>query len=420
VTGGRVLGDYVELQRGNTYKSALLDRPGPVLLGLASIARNGGFRRGSLRTYGGESDDRMLLRPGDVYVSLKDVTQSADLLGAVARVPRDVALGRLTQDTVKLKFRQGSDGDRGYVYWVLRGPDYRDYCRARAIGTTNLSLAREDFLGFPLRAPSLDDVAGVELLEALARALFKSWFVDFDPVRFKAEGRAPAGVDAATAALFAEGFERSDLEDFPRGWAHKSLYDCAEWVNGAAYRDFHFCDPGEGLPIVKIVELKAGITGQTKFTPTNPGDKYLIDTGDVLFSWSGNPDTSIDTFVWSRGKAWLNQHIFKVITDSRPKRTFLLRLLRHLRPVFAEIARNKQTTGLGHVTAGDMKRMNVAVPPPAILAAFHGLVGPLDDLMLERDVENRTLTNLRDALLPKLLSGELRVRDTDRIVERAV
>ncbi len=76
-----VLGSYVELQRGNTYKSALLGQVGPVLLGLGSIARNGGFKNGDLKTYGGTSDPRMLLGAGDIYVSLKDVTQSADLLG---------------------------------------------------------------------------------------------------------------------------------------------------------------------------------------------------------------------------------------------------------------------------------------------------------------------------------------------------
>lgn len=97
------LGDYFTLQRGTTYKGQLLGQPGPVLLGLASIQRNGGFRTDSLQTYGGESPDKLLVHPGELYLSLKDVTQSADLLGAVARVPIDHLPGRLTQDTVKLQ-----------------------------------------------------------------------------------------------------------------------------------------------------------------------------------------------------------------------------------------------------------------------------------------------------------------------------
>src|SRR5579872_137091 len=119
----RPLGDYVELQRGTTYQSRLLGLPGPVLLGLASIQRNGGFRYNSLRTYGGESPEKLLLRPGDMYVALKDVTQAADLLGAVSRVPMDIPLGRLTQDTIKL-IPKAPDVPSVYIYWLLRTPEY--------------------------------------------------------------------------------------------------------------------------------------------------------------------------------------------------------------------------------------------------------------------------------------------------------
>lgn len=89
----RTIGSLVELVRGNTYKSALLDQDGPYLLGLASIERNGGFRTDKLRTYGGPSAEKHLVYPGDMYVSLKDLTQSAYLLGSIARVPENIALG---------------------------------------------------------------------------------------------------------------------------------------------------------------------------------------------------------------------------------------------------------------------------------------------------------------------------------------
>ena len=96
------------LQRGNTYKSKLLGEHGPKLLGLASIAKDGGFRGGNLRSYSGETQNRHLLYPSDLYVSLKDVTQSGDLLGSVAQVPEKIGVGGLTQDTVKLTFSDES------------------------------------------------------------------------------------------------------------------------------------------------------------------------------------------------------------------------------------------------------------------------------------------------------------------------
>lgn len=150
------LGDVTTLARGNTYKSALLsETEGPVLLGLGSIHRNGGFKHGSWKRYPGNSDSRILLHPGDLYVSLKDLTQSCDLLGAVARVPSDLPEGRLTQDTAKLEFNPDLDmKTRRYVYWSLRTPQYRAYCKARGTGTTNMSLSRKDFLDWDIPAQS--------------------------------------------------------------------------------------------------------------------------------------------------------------------------------------------------------------------------------------------------------------------------
>ena len=203
---GGALRDFAKLQRGTTYKSKLLGTKGPWLLGLACIARNGGFKADNLKTYGGPSDPKILVGPGDILVSLKDVTQAADLLGSVVTVPTSIGQGRLTQDTVKLVF-DPSFSERGYIYWLLRTPQARDHCRRHATGTTNLGLAREDFLS--IEVPPLDDAREnllqvlqalddkIELnrrmnetLEAQARALFRDWFVDFGPVKAKAKAKA--------------------------------------------------------------------------------------------------------------------------------------------------------------------------------------------------------------------------------------
>ena len=246
-------------------------------------------------------------------------------------------------------------------------------------------------------------------LEAIAQALFKSWFVDFDPVHAKAEGREPEAMDAATAALFPSEFADSELGPIPKGWASSAVYDLAQFINGAAYKAFDPNREKRGLPIIKIAELKAGITEQTAYSDVEMPDKYRIDTGDILFSWSGNPDTSIDTFVWSSGSAWLNQHIFRVVPSSTGERSFMLLALKYLRPTFAEIARNKQTTGLGHVTVSDLKRLRIAKPDEAVLQRWSLLV----DLLVERSFaaqqQAQILAELRDALLPRLITGKLRL-----------
>lgn len=244
-------------------------------------------------------------------------------------------------------------------------------------------------------------------LESIAQALFKSWFIDFDPVHAKAEGREPEGMDAETAALFPDSFEEAELGLVPKGWGVKAVYDIATYINGASYRSFEPNDERRGLPIIKIAELKSGVTTQTRYSSVNMPDKYKINYGDILFSWSGNPDTSIDTFIWSQGGAWLNQHIFRVLPHSNQERSFVLMILRHLKPVFAEIARNKQTTGLGHVTIADLKRLKIVTPPSTILDKWNAVVTPILDQAFIMDCRSKILSHLRDTLLPRLISGQL-------------
>ena len=256
-------------------------------------------------------------------------------------------------------------------------------------------------------------------LEAMARALFKSWFVDFEPVRAKVEGRDP-GLPAPVADLFPDAFEDCELGERPRGWAISPVYNIATYINGAAYRDFEPNREREGLPIVKIAELKAGVTDQTAFSKLRMPEKYRVDTRDILFSWSGNPDTSIDTFVWTHGQGWLNQHIFRVIPPSENERAFVLMALQFLRPVFADIASNKQTTGLGHVTIADLKRLLIVRPPKPVLLQWNVFVEPLLERSFGLTLEIKALGAIRDALLPRLISGELRVKDAETFLDRVL
>lgn len=253
-----------------------------------------------------------------------------------------------------------------------------------------------------------------ETLEAMGREIFKDWFVDFGPVRAKAEHRPPY-LARETWGLFPNAL---DGQDRPNGWSERSLHCIAEFVNGAAYKDMHFSPERDGLPVIKIAELKSGVTASTKFTIADLGSRYKIDTKEILFSWSGNPDTSIDTFIWDDGPACLNQHIFRVRENGGATRAMIYFQLKQLKPVFVEIARNKQTIGLGHVTTADIKSLKVCDPPPAVANAFQEIVAPIFEGIVNNLLENRTLENLRNLLLPRLMSGEIRLREVEKLVEK--
>lgn len=242
-----------------------------------------------------------------------------------------------------------------FVSYLLRTVDFRSCSDKSSVPGVN----RNDLHRIPVLRPPLNEqkaIAGVlgaldekiesngrmnATLEAIARALFQSWFVDFDPVRAILDGRDPAGIDAATAALFPESFNESAIGHLPTDWAVVSLYETAQWVNGAAFRNDDFCTVGEGLPIIKIAELKDGVDSQTKWSQREASSNQTIDTGNLLYSWSGSPDSSLEAFLWSGERGLLNQHIFKVITRTLAEKHFIYYLLQFLRPVLVEIARNK-------------------------------------------------------------------------------
>ncbi|MHB1220791.1 MAG: restriction endonuclease subunit S [Gammaproteobacteria bacterium] len=321
--------------------------------------------------------------------------------------------------------------DSTYLLYLLQTEEMQEKIKARASGTTVLGIKQSELRKIPISVPPLylqQNVTSVlsaldlritllretnSTLEAIARALFKSWFVDFDPVRAKMEDRALEGIDAETAMLFPDSLEESDLGLIPKGWSTTAVYDLAEYINGAAYRAFEPNEEKKGLPIIKIAELKSGVTPQTRYSTVNMPEKYRINLGDILFSWSGNPDTSIDTFVWPYSSAWLNQHIFRVVPRVEQDRSFVLMTLKCLKPVFAEIARNKQTTGLGHVTVADLKRLKLVCPSKPILDRWSEIATPLLEQAFTIECKIRALAALRDTLLPRLISGQLQMsKDT--------
>lgn len=156
-----------------------------------------------------------------------------------------------------------------------------------------------------------------------------------------------------------------------------SLYSLADWQNGLAYKNIEFTTAG--MPVIKIAELKNGITQQTKFTNANYDNGVRLSHGDMLFSWSGNPLTSIDVFIFKLPSGWLNQHIFKVSPKSDIDFNYLFYLLKSLKPKFTKIASNKQTTGLGHVTIKDLKEISINLPPKAIQYSIGNFLYKIDE-----------------------------------------
>ena len=183
---------------------------------------------------------------------------------------------------------------------------------------------------------------------------------------------------------------------FPQHWERRPLHSLAEWVNGLAFRKIQFSSTGK--PVIKIAEIKGGISGQTNFSNQTFDNSVRIQPGDLLFSWSGQPETSIDAFWWRGPEGWLNQHVFRVTPTNGIDTTFFYYLLRYLNLNFIGIARNKQTTGLGHVIKRDLEHIEVAFPPLLEQHAIAHILGTLDDKIELNRRRNETLEAMARAL----------------------
>jgi type I restriction enzyme S subunit len=320
--------------------------------------------------------------------------------------------------------------DQRFIYYVFSGPDKQAEILDNGIGSAvpgfNLGqLKRHEVLLPPLREQKriadclemLDDRITLlretnATLEAIAQTLFKSWFVDFDPVRAKMAGRAPEGMDEATAALFPDALEETELGVVPKGWAVQPLDEIANYLNGLALQKF----PPTGvddLPVIKIAQLRKGDTVGADKAARTIKPEYIIQNGDVLFSWSG----SLEVDIWCGGEGALNQHLFKVTSQRYPKWFYYLWTKHHLEH-FRQVAASKATT-MGHIQRSHLSAAKAFVPSPDVLSSADQLLSPILDNIIAGALQASALSELRDTLLPRLISGQLRLPDARAQLEAA-
>lgn len=318
-----------------------------------------------------------------------------------------------------------------YLSYLLQSPVYREIFPRIATGTTISNLSQEALKGVEVNLPdkaiqdsvveilgTLDDRITLlretnTTLEAIAQALFKSWFVDFDPVHAKQQGRAPEGMDAQTAALFPDSFEESELGMVPKGWKVKALDQIADYLNGLALQKF----PPTGvddLPVIKIAQLRKGDSVGADKASRAIKPEYIIKDGDVLFSWSG----SLEVEVWCGGEGALNQHLFKVTSEKYPKWLYLLATKFFLNE-FRQIAASKATT-MGHIQRKHLSDAKLALPNEDLIQKTSSIFEPILDRYIANSLQAKELAELRDTLLPRLISGQLRLPEAKTLVEATV
>lgn len=286
-----------------------------------------------------------------------------------------------------------------FLYYSLISPFVQDQVERSLVGTSQKTLSLKYIRELKIPTPSISiqrriaDILAVldekiELnrqtnatLEAIAQSIFREWFVEFN-------------YPNATGEMV-----ESELGMLPKGWKVLPLDDIADFLNGLALQKFPAENEKDYLPVIKIRELKNGVSNSSDKASRNIQSKYIINDGDLIFSWSG----TLEVKFWVGGEGALNQHLFKVTSKEYPLWFCYFWILEHLAN-FRGIAEDKTTT-MGHIQRHHLSEALCYVPDN--LTELDKVMKPLMDKIINLEQQSATLASLRDALLPKLMSGEM-------------
>ena len=329
-----------------------------------------------------EKYQRTRLRGGEVLLSL------VGSLGQTSVVPHELKGWNVARAVAVIPVLPEISPE--WVDFALRSPQLQHFIWTWATTTVQATLNLGDVIRLPIPIPpEKERLAIIESLGALDD-------------KIELNGRTNQTLESMAQAVFRQWF----VENPKNNWEEKSLVEIADFLNGLALQKF----PSEGdnyLPVIKIAQLRTNDTRDADKASTGIPPEYIVEDGDILFSWSG----SLEVVVWCGGKGALNQHLFKVTSKRYPKWFYYCWTKHHL-PEFQGIAADKATT-MGHIQRHHLSESKVLVPSDRELHEMDTVMSPILEKIICNEKESRTLASLRDSLLPKLMRGEVRVKDVE-------
>lgn len=292
-----------------------------------------------------------------------------------------------------------------FYYYLLKAST--NVLESRAGGSTFRELSGSALRSIEFLVPPCDEQ------ERIARVLSS---IDD---KIESNHRLASALEEVTAALFKARFAdfvghddlaESEIGPIPRGWSTKPVGDLARYVNGKAFTKF---GNGRGRMVIRIAELRSGAGGSTVYSDHEAEPDFMAMPGDILFAWSG----SLDVYRWHGPEALINQHIFKVTPKGYPA-WLVFHALKYVMPHFQAIAADKATT-MGHIKRADLQAFSMAIPPASDLKEHDAVLAPLFARSFAARKESETLAAIRDTLLPRLISGRLRIHPDAELAPEA-
>lgn len=386
------LGDVLRVKHGFAFKGAEMassEVDGPIVVGIGNFDYAGGFRFEStaVKRYLADYADEFRLKAGDVLLAMTCQTPGGEILGIPGTVPDDHNIYLHNQRLGKIEITDESRIDSEFVFQLARGSAFNRYLFATASGSKILHTSPSRIEGFECPLPPLEEQRGIAAtLGALDDKIDSNTrMIDVCSQLISAQvGRAI--------------LRESDVVP---------VSDLAKFVNGGAYTKGA---TGSGRMVVRIKELNSGPGASTVFNDIDVPAEKTAQPGDILMSWSG----SLGVYRWFRDEAIINQHIFKVLPVGCPYWLVFDRL-QSVIGEFQSIARDKATT-MGHIQRRHLETTAVRLPTPPLIDTLNIVLHPLWERIKVAETENQKLESLRDALLPELLSGRIRVPEAAEAV----
>ena len=409
-----------------------MNQPGLKLLGLGEFQPGGGARLESIRTYGGEFKNRHVVHPGDLLVALTDVTQTGDVLGSPLMVPWSVGQECLFTHHIGRVDVKVPDVDRRFLYYLLQAPFFSAFARGYATGTTVRALSPSDVSYFEFSLPSLPEQRAIvqvlstmddkielnrhmnETLGAMAWALFKSWFVDFDPVRDKMDDRwrrrkSLLGLPTEHYDLFPGRLVDSKIGEIPMGWEVGVLDDSIVLLSGGTPKTSESDYWGGDIPWYTAKDAPDGsdiFAMNTERTITNLGVEncatQVLDTTTTVITARG----TVGRLACLGLPMAMNQTCYGIRGAHGYPNYFTYW---NIRTAVDELQSRTHGTIFDTITRQTFKLVEIALPPPEVAQAFEGIIKPVMVHILNNLKESHALVVQRDTLLPKLVSGEVRI-----------
>lgn len=354
--------------------------------------------------------------------------------GKIARFCADSehAVGHGSTEFIVIRGREGVT-DNDFAYYLTKSEEVRGFAISQMTGTSGRQRVPTDALAaLEVLAPPLSEQRAIahilgtlddkielnrrmnETLEEMARALFTSWFVDFDPVRAKAEGRQSAGMDAATAGLFPRSFENGEQGSIPSGWRKGSVAEIAiEQRRQVEPKQVEIGTPYIGLEHMPRRSISLADWGDADALESA---KFRFETGDILFG-------KLRPYFHKVGVAVVDGVCSTDIVVMTPRADIWFSILLCVvsSEDFVGYTDSASTgTRMPRTNWRDMARYQLALPPDPLADAFDAKVRPLVQRIRSNILENQSLSAIREALLPKLLSGAIRVSEAEKLVEALI